>query len=46
VHCAIVGTSRLEHLRRNVEQVAKGPLPAETVEAIRAAFRAEWEGQI
>ena len=49
VHCAIVGTSRLEHLRQNVEQVAKGPLPAETVAAVRAAFRAHgegWEGQI
>jgi aryl-alcohol dehydrogenase-like predicted oxidoreductase len=49
VHCAIVGTSRLEHLRQNVEQVEKGPLPAETVAAIRAAFRAHgagWEGQI
>lgn len=46
VHCAIVGTSRLEHLRRNVEQIAKGPLPAEMAAAIRAAFRAEWEGQI
>jgi aryl-alcohol dehydrogenase-like predicted oxidoreductase len=49
VHCAIVGTSRLDHLRRNVEQVEKGPLPAEMVAAIRAAFRAcgaGWEGQI
>jgi len=49
VHCAIVGTSRLEHLRQNVEQVEKGPLPAETVASIRAAFRAHgagWEGQI
>jgi aryl-alcohol dehydrogenase-like predicted oxidoreductase len=49
VHCAIVGTSRLEHLRQNVEQVEKGPLPPETAEAIRAAFRvhgAGWEGQI
>ncbi len=49
VHCAIVGTSRLEHLRQNVEQVEKGPLPAETVAALRAAFRARgagWEGQI
>jgi aryl-alcohol dehydrogenase-like predicted oxidoreductase len=49
VHCAIVGTSRLEHLRQNVEQVEKGPLPEETVAAIRAAFRvhgAGWEGQI
>jgi aryl-alcohol dehydrogenase-like predicted oxidoreductase len=49
VHCAIVGTSRLEHLRQNVEQVEKGPLPPEMTEAIRAAFRlhgAGWEGQI
>ena len=49
VHCAIVGTSRLEHLRQNVEQVAKGPLPAATAAALRAAFRthsAGWEGQI
>lgn len=49
VHCAIVGTSRLEHLRQNVEQVEKGPLPEETSGAIRAAFRARgagWEGQI
>jgi len=49
VACAIVGTSRLEHLRKNAELVAKGPLPTETVAAIRAAFRdhgAGWEGQI
>ncbi|HEY3568103.1 MAG TPA: aldo/keto reductase [Thermoanaerobaculia bacterium] len=49
VHCAIVGTSRLEHLRRNVEQVEKGPLPPGMTEAVRAAFRvrgAGWEGQI
>lgn len=49
VACAIVGTSRLEHLRKNAEWVAKGPLPPGTVAAIRAAFRdrgADWEGQI
>lgn len=49
VHCAIVGTGRLEHLRQNVEQVEKGPLPAEAVAAIRAAFSdhgADWGGQI
>ena len=49
VAAAIVGTCRLDHLRDNVEQVRKGPLPAETVAAIRAAFRAQgegWEGQI
>jgi len=49
VACAIVGTSRLEHLGKNAELVAKGPLPPETVAAIRGAFRehgAGWEGQI
>src|SRR5439155_18278191 len=49
VSCAIVGTSRLEHLQRNAELVAKGPLPPETTAALRAAFQekgAGWEGQI
>jgi aryl-alcohol dehydrogenase-like predicted oxidoreductase len=49
VDCAIVGTGRLEHLRRNVEIVEKGPLPAETAAAIRAAIQvhgADWDGQI
>jgi aryl-alcohol dehydrogenase-like predicted oxidoreductase len=49
VDCAIIGTANLEHLRQNVAQVEKGPLPAERVAAIHAAFRvhgAGWEGQI
>lgn len=49
VDCCIVGTRDVAHLRRNVELAARGPLPAELVEALRAAFRAQdrgWEGQI
>jgi aryl-alcohol dehydrogenase-like predicted oxidoreductase len=49
VSCCIVGTTRLEHLRRNAELAARGPLPADLVEAIRAAFRAHdqgWTGQV
>jgi aryl-alcohol dehydrogenase-like predicted oxidoreductase len=49
VSCCIVGTTRLEHLRRNVELVGRGPLPAELVESLRSAFRAHdrgWEGQV
>jgi aryl-alcohol dehydrogenase-like predicted oxidoreductase len=49
VDCAIVGTGKLEHLRQNVEQVEKGPLPADVAAAIRAAFDAHgasWDGQI
>jgi aryl-alcohol dehydrogenase-like predicted oxidoreductase len=49
VDCAIAGTGRLEHLRRNVEIIEKGPLPSETAAAIRSAFQAHgagWDGQI
>jgi aryl-alcohol dehydrogenase-like predicted oxidoreductase len=49
VHCAIVGTGKLEHLRRNVEQIEKGPLPIDIATAIRTAFAIHgegWEGQI
>jgi len=49
VSCAIVGTTRPEHLRRNVEAVRRGPLPAALQEALRAAFRAHdqgWVGKI
>jgi aryl-alcohol dehydrogenase-like predicted oxidoreductase len=49
VSCSIVGTTRLEHLRHDAELVARGPLPAEVVEAVRAAFRthdAGWEGLV
>jgi len=49
VDCALVGTTSLDHLRRNVELVARGPLPPSQVEAIRAAFRASdqgWVGQV
>jgi len=49
VSCCIVGTTRIEHLRRNAEMAARGPLPAELVEAIRASFRAHdrgWAGQV
>lgn len=49
VSCCIVGTTRLEHLQRNIELAARGPLPPEVVEAVRAAFRASdqgWEGLV
>jgi len=49
VSCCIAGTGQVEHLRRNVELAERGPLPAELVEALRAAFRANdrgWEGQV
>lgn len=45
VHTAIVGTSRLAHLRRNVEAAARGPLPGEVLEVVADAWQragAEW----
>jgi aryl-alcohol dehydrogenase-like predicted oxidoreductase len=49
VSAAVVGTRSLKRLRRNAEIVASGPLPAEAVAQIRAAYQAigaTWEGQI
>lgn len=48
VSCAIVGTTSLEHLRHNIQQVDKGPLPPELVARIIDAFREhgrDWSGQ-
>jgi aryl-alcohol dehydrogenase-like predicted oxidoreductase len=49
VSCCLVGTARIEHLQRNAEMAARGPLPAELVQAIRSAFREHdqgWTGQV
>jgi aryl-alcohol dehydrogenase-like predicted oxidoreductase len=49
VSCCVVGTTRLEHLRRDVELVGRGPLPKALIEATQAAFRAAdrgWEGLV
>jgi len=49
VSCCIVGTTRVEHLRRAVAAVGRGPLPRDLQESVRAAFRAHdrgWEGQV
>jgi len=49
VNGAIVGSSSLEHLRADVDAVARGPLPAELVEALHAWFAehgAAWDGMI
>jgi aryl-alcohol dehydrogenase-like predicted oxidoreductase len=50
VSTAIVGTTNPKNARRNLEAVAKGPLPGDVVERIRATFRAapgsaSWTGQ-
>jgi len=46
---AIVGTAKLTHLQHNLQAVARGPLPAEQVVALRAAFARHgehWRGLI
>ncbi len=39
VHTAIVGTTNLEHLRRNIDLVSRGPLPAQALSEIDQAWR-------
>jgi aryl-alcohol dehydrogenase-like predicted oxidoreductase len=49
VHTCIVGTRSAAHLARNVEIVARGPLPDDETAAIRTAYRLHddgWTGQI
>jgi aryl-alcohol dehydrogenase-like predicted oxidoreductase len=49
VSSCIVGTRRLENLRRNVEIVSRGPLPADVAAAVRSAFLAhgsDWRGEV
>lgn len=46
---AIVGTAKPANLRRNLDAIARGPLPAERVVTIRAAFQRHgdaWPGLI
>ncbi|MDR7267682.1 aryl-alcohol dehydrogenase-like predicted oxidoreductase [Pelomonas saccharophila] len=46
---AIVGTARPANLRRNLDAIARGPLPADLVVSIRAAFDRQgdaWPGLI
>ena len=53
-HCpgvasSIAGTGKLDHFKQNLDWVAKGPLPAEVVEALRGAWKAKgagWAGLI
>jgi aryl-alcohol dehydrogenase-like predicted oxidoreductase len=49
VGSVIVGTRSVGHLRRNAELLDRGPLPDDTVAAIRASFAAAddgWMGQV
>jgi aryl-alcohol dehydrogenase-like predicted oxidoreductase len=49
VSASIVGTASVEHLRKNAAQIARGPLPPATAQAIREAFRdhdRDWFGQV
>ncbi|MEO1997054.1 MAG: aldo/keto reductase [Planctomycetaceae bacterium] len=39
VHTAIIGTTDPSHLEANIKTAGKGPLPADIVEQLRAAFR-------
>ncbi len=49
VQCCITGTATLAHLQENIARVERGPLPPETVRALRDRFRAHdagWVGQV
>lgn len=48
ISCSIVGTTNLDHLKQNIDTVAKGPLPADVYNAVQSAFKRydqHWIGQ-
>jgi aryl-alcohol dehydrogenase-like predicted oxidoreductase len=49
ISTSIVGTTNLDHIKKNIEIVNSGPLTADLVKKIRTAFTAndqQWNGQI
>ncbi|MDK1032241.1 MAG: aldo/keto reductase [Planctomycetia bacterium] len=44
VHCAIIGSTNVDHVLENAKAVAKGPLPEPVVEAIRDAWAKNDDG--
>lgn len=46
VSCTLVGTRQLAHLAQNLRWVGHGPLPAEQVKAMRAAWGREDQGWV
>jgi len=49
VHSCIIGTGKLDHLKRNIELAARGKLPDEQYREIRQAFLSHdrnWVGQV
>jgi aryl-alcohol dehydrogenase-like predicted oxidoreductase len=46
VHCAIVGTTRVEHLRAAAARVEEGPLGQDVIARVEAAFDPAWPGDV
>jgi len=49
VHCCVMGTNKLDHIKENVAALERGPLPDEMLAAIRGRFKEHdryWIGQI
>ena len=46
VSAALVGSAKIDNLRRNLAVLAKGALPGALEQAIRSAFNADWPGII
>ncbi len=49
VNCSIVGTTNLDHIKKNIAAISRGPLPDDTIAKIRNAFKlcdTGWIGQL
>ncbi len=49
ISCSIVGTTNLDHIKKNIEIIGKGPLNADQTTLLRNTFTAHdnnWDGQV
>lgn len=49
ISCSIVGTTNLDHIKKNIDIVEKGPLPKEMIQRLRTVFSKydqHWDGQV
>lgn len=46
IDSAIVGTTNIDHLKKSITSINKGPLPEELYNTIRKSFNPAWRGEI
>lgn len=46
VDSAIIGTTKIDHLKQSIRSIEKGPLPEDIFNTIRKSFNQSWRGEV